>query len=397
MVFKAFLPGHEQAMARRWEWSFRGRGARMDQRGQGRGPACRPVRLRPGRLRPGSRAGKGAGRLGRAVARWRTTRWGARIRHPSCRGRHRPFRLACPVAAALVLWAIVGLIPAPPVPPSTPPAMRIRLLDHAAALSGQANHPGQAKRSADAKRSARPKRSRTVHQGPAAAEKQAAAEKPAAGPAAAVGAMFYRGPGGQHFCTATVVRSPARDLIVTAAHCADPDGHLRHFVFVPGYQDGRAPYGVWEPRRVVVGTGWSSSANPADDVAFVVMSPSHGRNIGDVIAGEGIGRSSAWRGRFRVIGYPDGAEHAVTCANSVTGGAHGLEFDCPGFTDGTSGGPWLAGPGEPVGAGWVAGVIGGYEQGGVSASVSYSPVFGQGVMSLYRQAVRTGRQFSGRD
>lgn len=321
------------------------------------------------------------------------------MRHPSCRGRRGPSRLACPVAAALVLWAMVGLMPAPPMPPGTPPTMRIRLLDHAA-LSGQVNHPGQAKRPADATRSRPRKRSGAVHQGaakkPAANKKPGAGDRPAAGPAAAVGALFYRGLGGQHFCTGTVLRSPARDLIVTAAHCADPDGQLRHFVFVPGYQDGRAPYGVWEPRRAVVGTGWLSSANPAGDVAFVVMSPSHGRNIGDVIAGEGIGRSSAYHGLLRVIGYPDGAAHAVTCDNSVTDGGHGLEFTCPGFTDGTSGGPWLAGLDPPMGAGWVTGVIGGYQQGGESASVSYSPVFGQGVMNLYRQAVRTGRQFSAR-
>lgn len=368
----------------------------MDQRGQGRGPAVRPGVLHGrARLRPASGAGKGAGRLGRAAARWRMTRWGARMRHPSCRGRRGPSRLACPVAAALVLWAMVGLMPAPPMPPGTPPTMRIRLLDHAAALSGQVNHR-QAKRPADAKRSG------AVHRGPGAAKKPAATKepgaggRPATGPAAAVGALFYRGLGGQHFCTGTVLRSPARDLIVTAAHCADPGGHLRHFVFVPGYRDGRAPYGVWQPRQVVAGTGWSSSANPADDVAFVVMAPSHGRNIGDVIAGEGIGRSSDYRGQFRVIGYPDGAQHAVSCDNTVIDGSHGLEFDCPGFTDGTSGGPWLAGPGPPAGAGRVAGVIGGYQQGGVSASVSYSPVFGQNVMNLYRRAVRTGRQFSAR-
>ena len=211
-----------------------------------------------------------------------------------------------------------------------------------------------------------------------------------------MGALFYSRLGGKHFCTGTVVHGPARDLMVTAAHCADPGGHLRHFVFVPGYKDGRAPYGVWYPRRIVVATGWSSSADPADDVAFVVMYPSHGKNIGDLVTGEGIGRTSSFHGLFRVIGYPDAASRTVACDNSITDGAHGLVFDCPGFTDGTSGGPWLAGLHSPGGDGWVAGVIGGYEEGGTSPSVSYSPVFGTGVIDLYRQADRTGRQFTTR-
>ena len=318
---------------------------------------------------PGS--GPALERLGRAAARWNVSRWRAWVRHPSCRGRRGPSRLACPVAGALVLWAVMGIMPAAQaVPPGSPPVMRIRLVDHARARSGHPKHARAVRRAT------------------------AAAVRPAAGPGAAVGALFYRGLGGQHFCTATVVHSPARDLIITAAHCVDPAGHPRHFVFVPGYQDGRAPYGVWYPRRVVAGAGWSSAGKPADDVAFAVMYPSRGKNIGDLVTGESVGRTSAFHGLFRVVGYPDGAQRPVACDNSITDGVHGLRFDCPGFTDGTSGSPWLAGLHPPGGDGWVAGVIGGYEEGGTSPSVSYSPVFGTGVINLYREAVRTGRQFT---
>lgn len=190
------------------------------------------------------------------------------------------------------------------------------------------------------------------------------------------------------------MHSPAHDLMVTAAHCADPDGHPRRFVFVPGYRDGRAPYGVWSPRQVVVGTGWTESADPADDVAFVVMYPSHGKNIGDVVAGENIGRTAGFSGPVKVTGYPDDAQQPVACANTVSYGVHGPEFDCPGFTAGTSGGPWLTGPDQPSGPGSVVGVIGGYEEGGVSPAVSYSPVFGPDIIGLYQQALATGRELA---
>jgi hypothetical protein len=43
-----------------------------------------------------------------------------------------------------------------------------------------------------------------------------------------------------------------------------------------------------------------------------------------------------------------------------------------------------------TGEGTVIGVIGGYQQGGDSADVSYSPAFGQNVRTLYDTAVSHG-------
>jgi hypothetical protein len=73
-----------------------------------------------------------------------------------------------------------------------------------------------------------------------------------------------------------------------------------------------------------------------------------------------------------------------------------MEFDCNGYTDGTSGGPFLTGINAVTGAGMVAGVVGGYQQGGYTPDVSYSPVFGPDVQALYRSAVRQGQGTAGR-
>src|SRR5215468_8813287 len=65
----------------------------------------------------------------------------------------------------------------------------------------------------------------------------------------AVGALFTVS-GGQlrrHFCTASVVDSPAGDLVITAAHCVSRMAPAQ-IAFVPGYRSGVAPYGVWRPR-----------------------------------------------------------------------------------------------------------------------------------------------------
>src|SRR5215472_16796522 len=63
---------------------------------------------------------------------------------------------------------------------------------------------------------------------------------------AAVGALFTSSNGilGSHFCTASVVSSPAGNLLITAAHCLQGK-HPGDVVFAPGYHNGRFPHGVW--------------------------------------------------------------------------------------------------------------------------------------------------------
>jgi hypothetical protein len=67
-----------------------------------------------------------------------------------------------------------------------------------------------------------------------------------------------------------------------------------------------------------------------------------------------------------------------------------LEFDCDGYTGGTSGSPWVTGFDPRTRSGTIVGVIGGYQEGGDSPSVSYSPYFGSGIYQLYEQAIGQG-------
>ena len=81
----------------------------------------------------------------------------------------------------------------------------------------------------------------------------------------AVGALFTRSSGqlGKHFCTASVVDSPAGDLVITAAHCVT--GAAGTVEFVPGYDHGSTPYGVWTVTKVYVDRAWRSSASQDDE------------------------------------------------------------------------------------------------------------------------------------
>jgi V8-like Glu-specific endopeptidase len=210
--------------------------------------------------------------------------------------------------------------------------------------------------------------------------------------APAVGALFTTSAGKlrSHFCSASVVHSPDGDLVITAAHCVT--GVSGRIAFVPGYDKG-PPYGVWTVTRVYVDQAWKSSADPDDDVAFLrVSQPDPGVPVEDVTGAErlGTGTPSA-RAQVEVIGYPNSANQPIICQNPLSRPMKNqLEFDCDGYTDGTSGGPFLAEVSQQTGQGTVIGVIGGYEQGGNTPQVSYSAVFGQNVAALYRTAVAGG-------
>ena len=230
------------------------------------------------------------------------------------------------------------------------------------------------------------------------ARRHPAAAPPATG-LTAVGALFHGSISGGHFCTASVVVSPGRNLLITAAHCiydGGSGGYKKDVVFVPGYHDGKAPYGVWTAERMLVAPQWAKSADPDYDVGFIVLAPLHGRNIQRVVGGNGLGTDPGYRSRVRVTGYPDTTSSPVSCVNWTTReSATQLRFNCAGFTDGTSGGPFVTQSAPGSAPGLVVGVIGGYQEGGDTPAVSYTPYFGSGIHQLYQQAAALSRTVPG--
>jgi V8-like Glu-specific endopeptidase len=207
----------------------------------------------------------------------------------------------------------------------------------------------------------------------------------------AVGALFTMSKGklGRHFCTASVVGSPHGDLVITAAHCVTGTSGI---VFVPGYDRGAAPYGIWTVTKIYADQSWTSSSDPDDDVAFLRVTQADSIvSIEDVTGAEALEAGTPARQLVEVIGYPDSGSQPIVCRNWTREPmSEQLEFDCGGYTDGTSGGPFLASVNPLTGQGTVIGVIGGYEQGGLTPQVSYSSRFGANVAALYRVAVAGG-------
>ncbi|HYB15968.1 MAG TPA: serine protease [Streptosporangiaceae bacterium] len=206
-----------------------------------------------------------------------------------------------------------------------------------------------------------------------------------------VGALFVREGSTDHFCTASVVASPGRDLLITAAHCihgGKGGGYSQDIVFIPGYRDGQAPFGIWAVQRLLVAPQWISGSDPSLDVGFVVLQPHDGQNIEDVLGANQLGLDSGYRYLVRVTGYPDSADAPITCVNWTTEqSTTQLRFDCGGFTGGTSGSPWVTHFNSRTRTGTIVGVIGGYQEGGYTAAISYSSYLGNEVQRLYQDAI----------
>ncbi|MER7842843.1 trypsin-like peptidase domain-containing protein [Kitasatospora sp. NPDC096077] len=198
-----------------------------------------------------------------------------------------------------------------------------------------------------------------------------------------IGTLSIHSAQGPRSCTASVVRSPGRNLLVTAAHCVQNQqvGLLDGLVFTPGFRNGATPYGSWQVQSITVDPRWTDDDDPDYDVAFVTVRAVGGRQIEDAVGGNQLGTGKGVGLAVSVTGYPNDSDEPITCAVRTRSQSGTQErFDCGGYTDGTSGSPWVTGDGA------VVGVIGGYQEGGDTPGTSYSVAFDQRVADLYRKA-----------
>jgi V8-like Glu-specific endopeptidase len=186
-----------------------------------------------------------------------------------------------------------------------------------------------------------------------------------------------------HYCTASVLHSPGRDLIITAAHCV-LDGTGAAVEFAPGYHDGVSPRGVWAVRQVYVDHAWREDQDPQDDVAILRVAAHGDTEIEDVTGGSTLGGAPAPGTALTVTGYVAGTGGRALRCTARSYDTDGFPtVDCPGYADGVSGGPWLRGR-------RLVGVIGGLHQGGCTADTSYTAAFGAAVQHLLARAERGG-------
>lgn len=138
-------------------------------------------------------------------------------------------------------------------------------------------------------------------------------------------------------CTATVVQSRNKSVVVTAAHCLrvnwglnlpDVNQIATNVLFIPGFRGENlprvapgtdlnngpaigpdvAPYGVWGVTRAWLTEGWAANANHLnnnDMVAMVVDNPADDRPVEEVVGGgQPIGFNVARKTPRTSFGYP---------------------------------------------------------------------------------------------
>ena len=207
-------------------------------------------------------------------------------------------------------------------------------------------------------------------------------------PFAPDGVLFYPSVGGLmpaldlfHPCSASVVHSVGDDLVATAAHCVYGSGPT--IEFVPGFHDGKAPYGVWSATRLYVESSWKAGQNPNADVAFLRIAPLRGREIEDVVGARPLGTPIVGA-PVTVSGYPLQAGVPNVCSGTLSLSLGYPTVRCAGgMVDGVSGGAWVQ-------SGALVGVVGGLEQGGCSPQIAYSAPFGTASRQLWQRAQAGG-------
>ncbi|MBN6052987.1 hypothetical protein JYK22_13700, partial [Nonomuraea sp. RK-328] len=157
-------------------------------------------------------------------------------------------------------------------------------------------------------------------------------------------------------CGGAVIRSRSRSLVLTAAHCLHDRGRrLREVSFLPGFQGGRPPLGVWRAVRTWVPERWRTGPGTADQLPYdvgLVGVGGRGLPLEDV-TGRGLRtlrtRHGAELRGLELLGYPAGKRYPGTdlyhCLGDATeGAARGpgvlVTRNCH-APDGGSGGPVL--------------------------------------------------------
>ncbi|GAA0441648.1 peptidase [Actinoplanes capillaceus] len=169
-------------------------------------------------------------------------------------------------------------------------------------------------------------------------------------PGATSGKVFFVGAdGGNYVCSGSTVNSGGKNLVFTAGHCVSNGSGTWYnsapWTFVPGYNNGSAPYGRWTARQLWTRPAWHNGANRAEDIGAAVMSTNaSGSRIVDWVGGQGIEWNYPLSQYQFQFGYPsrtpfNGQILKYCTGQSYSDGGHN-GINCN-MTEGASGGPWL--------------------------------------------------------
>ncbi len=220
---------------------------------------------------------------------------------------------------------------------------------------------------------------------------------------AGVGRLFFTAvPGGDESCTATVVPSSSKDVAFTAGHCVnggtdrwDNPIKIVNVVFVPGYDHGKMPYGVFPARAFAWSATYPGPSSGTDDHAVIALDPVGGQHVAEVAGTQDISfEHPPSPVDTAILGYPvsklAGGEALLSCVRPATLDVNSVtsswETDCD-LAGGSSGGPWMRNFDPATGKGTIFTVTsrGTLNEDGVTENIT-GAAFTDPVRNLYQRA-----------
>ena len=182
---------------------------------------------------------------------------------------------------------------------------------------------------------------------------------PGAVPFRATGKVFLKLGGKTYTCSAAIVKSSRGNLIWTAGHCLRDPGLGGKFatkvIFIPAYEQGSKPFGIWKANSVGVPRGWGLG-NQHYDFGGATLAKRNGRSVADAV-GTALPFDVKPKAKqdWAAVGYPQAGrfgDQMWSCESpfyrrgSFPGsGPDPVGIGCD-MTGGASGGPWMTAKGK---------------------------------------------------
>ncbi|CAM5505333.1 peptidase [Streptomyces avidinii] len=172
------------------------------------------------------------------------------------------------------------------------------------------------------------------------------------------GRVFFTFNGKNASCSGDSITSANGSTVITAGHCVKYQGAWHtNWTFVPGYENGNAPYGQWTATKTFATDQWVASEDMNMDVGLAVVAPLNGQKLSQVVGAQGIVFNGGYNKKMYAFGFPAAAPYDGTKLVYCSGNTgkdflltkdHSLPCN---MTGGSSGGPWFQDFNEATGLG----------------------------------------------
>jgi len=206
------------------------------------------------------------------------------------------------------------------------------------------------------------------------------------------GRVFFKFKGQDASCSGDAVTSKNKSVVVTAGHCVKYEGSWhKNWVFVPGYHDGKRPFGTWPAKKLLTTPQWKKSENLNYDVGMAVVGSRGGKKLTQAVGGQGIAFNQPRGKAMYAFGYPaespyDG-EKLIYCNGTAfdepLGQSNDQGLNCT-QTGGASGGPWFLKFSRSKGTG-LQNSVNSFKY-SFSPAWMFGPYFGKQAAALYQRA-----------